>query len=41
MHKETARIQDTLTAETDQLNEEIDAEFDKFRNNPIKIKKFE
>ena len=41
MHNETARIQDALTTETDQLNKEIEAEFDKFRKHPIKIKKFE
>ena len=41
MHNETARLQDTLTTETDQLNKEIEAEFDKFRKHPIKMKKFE
>ena len=41
MQNETARLQDSLTTETDQLNKEIQAEFDQFRKNPTKIKKFE
>ena len=41
MQKETARLQESLTTETDQLNKEIQAEFDRFRKKPTKIKKFE
>lgn len=41
MHNETARLQASLTTETDQLNKEIEAEIERFRKNPTKIKKFE
>ena len=41
MQNETARLQESLTTETDQLNKEIQAEFDRFRKKPTKIKKFE
>ena len=41
MHNETARLQASLTTETDQLNKEIEAEIERFRKTPTKIKKFE
>ena len=41
MHSETASLQDALITETDQLNKEMETKFEKFRNNPVKIKRFQ
>ena len=41
MQSETASLQHTLITETDQLNKEIEAKFEKFRSNPVNIKRFQ
>ena len=40
MQSETVTLQENLIKDTDKLNQEIEAEFQKFRENPVKIKKF-
>lgn len=40
MQSETATLQDNLIKDTDKLNKEIEAEFEKFRDSPVKMKKF-